>query len=158
MIFSLMAVPYIRPCSKIPPTFHRHVQSTPSPDSKKSAKHENQANRLALTDRLTTSVPTTIKENFQADIPESSSFLEDTFPSTAEAKTNNVFIKFFECTNKVFADQTGPLSFPSSRGYQYVMIVYNYDTNHPTSKYYEVIFVATNMLNVCKNDVKMMST
>ena len=56
--------------------------------------------------------------------------IDDNFPTIPEEKSHNVYIKVFECTNKIFSDQTGLFPFPSSQSFRYIMIVYDYNTNY----------------------------
>ena len=52
---------------------------------------------------------------------------EDTNPIIAP-KSNDVIVQV-EDTKKIYSDQTGAFPFPSSRGYRYIMIAYDVDSN-----------------------------
>ena len=45
-------------------------------------------------------------------------------------RTNQTFPKVTECSNKIYTDQTGRFPVTSSRGYKYIMIAYEYDSNN----------------------------
>ena len=57
--------------------------------------------------------------------------LNDYFPKFDEnyKKTNDVCYSMFPTTEKAFMDLTGQFPYTSSRGNQYIMIVYHYDSN-----------------------------
>ena len=50
-------------------------------------------------------------------------------PLRYQKKTNEVFIKIIQPENKIYSDQTGAFPFPSSRGYRYIMVFYDVDSN-----------------------------
>lgn len=52
---------------------------------------------------------------------------EDTHP-TMQQKSNDVIVRV-EYTAKIYSDQTGVFSFLSSRGYRYILIAYDVDSN-----------------------------
>ena len=51
-------------------------------------------------------------------------------PDVLTKRTNKIFLKVTECSNKIYTDQTGRLPVTSSRGYKYIMIAYDYDSNN----------------------------
>ena len=54
---------------------------------------------------------------------------EDPVSSTAQPRTNEVFIKMFDLQATMYSDQTGAFPCSSSRGYRYLMVFYDEDTN-----------------------------
>jgi hypothetical protein len=56
---------------------------------------------------------------------------EDTnsFPSNFTAKTHQCFTTIMEPTGQIYTDQTGRFVSPSSNGNNYMMILYDYDSN-----------------------------
>ena len=54
---------------------------------------------------------------------------EDPVSNTAQPPTNEVFIKLFDLQATMYSDQTGAFPCLSSRGYRYLMVFYDYDTN-----------------------------
>ena len=56
---------------------------------------------------------------------------EDTFPEQQpEGKRSHLcFVKIVEITGQVHSDLTGRFPIPSSRGYHYLLVVYDYDSN-----------------------------
>jgi hypothetical protein len=51
-------------------------------------------------------------------------------PEPADSKTHHCFASFMEPTGQIYSDQTGRFVTPSSTGNQYLMILYDYDSNH----------------------------
>jgi hypothetical protein len=51
-------------------------------------------------------------------------------PEPTEHKTHNCFVTFMEPTGQIYTDQTGRFVSASSNGNQYLMILYDYDSNH----------------------------
>ena len=51
------------------------------------------------------------------------------FPHDHGSKTNNIFLKLYNGSEKIYSDQTGRFPITSSRVKQYVMIVYEYNPN-----------------------------
>ena len=45
-------------------------------------------------------------------------------------RTNKIFLKVTEFYNKIYTDQTGRFPVTASRGYNYIMIAYDYDSNN----------------------------
>jgi hypothetical protein len=52
-----------------------------------------------------------------------------TSPPKQEARTNFVYAQPIEYTGQIYTDQTGPFPVRSSRGYQYILVCYDYDSN-----------------------------
>ena len=44
--------------------------------------------------------------------------------------TNQIFLKVTEFSNKIYTDQTGFFPVTSNRGYKYIIITYDYDSNN----------------------------
>jgi hypothetical protein len=55
---------------------------------------------------------------------------DDFHPASTEQKTHHCFATFMEPTGQIFTDQTGRFVTPSGNGNQYLMILYDYDSNH----------------------------
>jgi hypothetical protein len=53
----------------------------------------------------------------------------DANPSPIETKTPECYASIFEANGQVFSDQTGRFIIPSSSGNNYVMVLYDYDSN-----------------------------
>ena len=53
---------------------------------------------------------------------------EDDNHPVMEKKSNDVLIQIKD-KSKMYSDQTGPFPFPSSRGYRYILVAYNVDSN-----------------------------
>ena len=51
-------------------------------------------------------------------------------PEILTERTHQLFLKVTECSIKIFTDQTGRFPITSSRGYKYIMIPYDYDSNN----------------------------
>ena len=51
-------------------------------------------------------------------------------PEPITKRTHQVFMKITEFSNKIYTDQTGRFPVTSSRGYKYIMIAYDYDSNN----------------------------
>ena len=51
-------------------------------------------------------------------------------PEILTKRTNQIFLKVTEYSNKIYTDQTGRFPVISSRGYKYIMIAYDYDSNN----------------------------
>ena len=51
-------------------------------------------------------------------------------PEIRTEQTHQLFIKVIECSSKIFTDQTGRFPITSSRGYKYIMIAYDSDSNN----------------------------
>ena len=73
----------------------------------------------------------------QYKVTQSTKIKQEVFKSTHQEppeiltkRTNQIFLKVIECSNKTFTDQRGRFPITSSRGYKYIMIVYDYDTNN----------------------------
>ena len=47
-----------------------------------------------------------------------------------EAKTNTYYTRIIECTGKVYSDPTGKFIQPSTQGNKYILVYYDYDSNH----------------------------
>ena len=45
-------------------------------------------------------------------------------------QTHQLFLKVTECSRKIYIDQIGRFPVTSSRGYKYIMIAYDYDSNN----------------------------
>ena len=50
-------------------------------------------------------------------------------PEILTGRTHQLFPKVTKCSIKIFTDQTGRFPITSSRGYKYIMIAYDYDSN-----------------------------
>ena len=50
-------------------------------------------------------------------------------PEIRTERTHQLFLKVTECSSKIYTDQTGRFPITSSRGYKYIMIAYDYDSN-----------------------------
>jgi hypothetical protein len=55
---------------------------------------------------------------------------DDFYPAPEEHKTHSCFVATMQPTGQVYTDQTGRLVAPSSAGNNYLMILYDYDSNH----------------------------
>ena len=51
-------------------------------------------------------------------------------PEILKEQTNQLFLKVTKGSNKIYTDQTGRFPVTSSRGYKYIMISYDYDSNN----------------------------
>ena len=51
-------------------------------------------------------------------------------PEIQTERTHQLFLKVTECSSKIFTYQTGRFPITSSRGYKYIMIAYDYDSNN----------------------------
>ena len=51
-------------------------------------------------------------------------------PEIQTERTHQLFLKVTECYSKIFTYQTGRFPITSSRGYKYIMITYDYDSNN----------------------------
>ena len=51
-------------------------------------------------------------------------------PEILTEQTNQLFLKATECSRKIYTDQTGRFLVTSSRGYKYIMIAYDYNSNN----------------------------
>ena len=58
-------------------------------------------------------------------------FFEDAFPTqpTDGKRSHLCFVKVVDITGQVHSDLTGRFPIPSSRGYHYLLVVYDYDSN-----------------------------
>jgi hypothetical protein len=54
----------------------------------------------------------------------------DMSPPGIDERTHAVYTNVFEATGQIYSDQTGQFVAPSSNGNNYMMIVYDYDSNH----------------------------
>ena len=88
---------------------------------------KNLANRVAPSNILACHDNATISK---IDDAPDQIFMEDvTSASPLPEKTNEVFIKIIRPDSKIYSDQTGAFPFPSSRGYRYIMVFYDMDSN-----------------------------
>ena len=46
-----------------------------------------------------------------------------------ESVSNHLYIKICQPTNKIYSDQTGRFPVISSKGHQYIFVLYNYNGN-----------------------------
>ena len=51
-------------------------------------------------------------------------------PEILSERTHQLLLKVIECSRKIYTDQTGRFPITSSRGYKYIMIAYDYDSNN----------------------------
>ena len=51
------------------------------------------------------------------------------FPHDHGSNINNIFIKLYNTSEKIYSDQTGSFPITSSKGIKYVMLVYEHDSN-----------------------------
>ena len=51
-------------------------------------------------------------------------------PEILTEQTHQIFLKVTKCSSKIYTDQTGRFPITSSRGYKYIMIAYDYDSNN----------------------------
>ena len=51
-------------------------------------------------------------------------------PEILTEQKHQLFLKVTECFRKIYTDQTRRFSITSSRGYKYIMIAYDYDSNN----------------------------
>ena len=51
-------------------------------------------------------------------------------PEIRTEQTRQLFHKVTECSSKIYIDQTGRFPINSRRGYKYIMIAYDYDSNN----------------------------
>jgi hypothetical protein len=54
----------------------------------------------------------------------------DSFPLRDEPKTHQCFVATFEPTGQIYTDQTGKFVQVASTGNNYIMVLYDYDSNH----------------------------
>ena len=54
----------------------------------------------------------------------------DEFPHDHGFKTEHIFLKLYNASEKIYSDQIGRFTITSSKGSKYVMIIYEYDSNH----------------------------
>ena len=50
-------------------------------------------------------------------------------PEIITEQTHQIFLKVTKCSRKIYTDKTGRFPITSSRGYKYIMIAYDYDSN-----------------------------
>lgn len=50
-------------------------------------------------------------------------------PTVSEPRTGHVFAETVDLTGQIFTDQTGCFLVPSVEGYNYIMVLYDYDSN-----------------------------
>ena len=99
-------------------------------------------NQLAFDKLLDTTIATELghlhQERKNLRLTKSSTNINtDYFPTKAITKTNDFFTQCFSMNinqdkstpRRIYSDQTGRLPYVSSRGYQYIMIMYDYDSN-----------------------------
>jgi hypothetical protein len=55
---------------------------------------------------------------------------DDFHPAHLDTRSHQCFVTFMEATGQVYTDQTGKFVSPSSTGNNYIMILYDYDSNH----------------------------
>ena len=55
-------------------------------------------------------------------------------PEILTKRTNKIFLKVTKCSNKIYVDHTGRFPVTSSRGFKYIMIAYDYDSNNILAK------------------------
>ena len=85
------------------------------------------ANRVAVPKIDPENDPATISSTTDAEHQIS---VEDLVPdSPLPEKTNEVFCKIINQEEKIYSDQTGAFPLPSSRGYRYIMVFYDVDSN-----------------------------
>jgi hypothetical protein len=65
-----------------------------------------------------------------ANNPEILARSADQCPLGIDARTNHCFAAVLDTSNEIHSDQTGRFITPSSTGNNYMMIVYDYDSNH----------------------------
>ena len=53
----------------------------------------------------------------------------DEFPHYHGSKTNNIFLKLYNASEKIYSYQTGRFPITSSKLIKYVMLVYEHDSN-----------------------------
>ena len=51
-------------------------------------------------------------------------------PEILTERTHQIFLKVTECSRKIYTDQTGHFHITSSRGYNYIIIAYDYNSNN----------------------------
>ena len=51
-------------------------------------------------------------------------------PEILIEQTHQIFLKVTECSRKIYTDHTGRFPVTSSRGYKYITIAYEYDSNN----------------------------
>ncbi len=56
--------------------------------------------------------------------------LDDSMPTSDPSKTFECYCAIAEPTGQIYTDQTGRFISPSSTGNNYLMILYDYDSNH----------------------------
>ena len=54
----------------------------------------------------------------------------DDFPHDNGFETNNISLKLYNASEKIYSYQTGRFPITSRKGSKYVMIVYEYNSNH----------------------------
>ena len=54
----------------------------------------------------------------------------DEFPHDHGFKTEHIFLKLYNASEKIYSDKIGRFTITSSKGSKYVMIIYEYDSNH----------------------------
>jgi hypothetical protein len=61
--------------------------------------------------------------------PEPSEPDDEPFPESANAKSHHCYTAIIEPTGQIYTDQTGKFIVPSSTGNNYLLVLYDYDTN-----------------------------
>ena len=51
-------------------------------------------------------------------------------PDIKTEQTHQLFLRVTECSSKIYRDQTGRFPITSSRGYKYIMVAYEYNSNN----------------------------
>ena len=51
-------------------------------------------------------------------------------PELLTERTHQLFLKVTKYSSKIYTDQTGRFPITSSRGYKYIMIAYDYESNN----------------------------
>ena len=55
---------------------------------------------------------------------------QQSLPEILTEQTHQLFLKVTKCSRKIYTDQSGRFPITSSCGYKYIMIAYDYDSNH----------------------------
>jgi hypothetical protein len=55
---------------------------------------------------------------------------DEFYPTPETHKTHNCFVAYMNPTGQIYSDQTGRFVAPSSNGNNYLMVLYDYDSNH----------------------------
>lgn len=107
-----------------------YIHSFPGLTSKSFRNHTpfSVASIKGHQDALRQNIQSTRPKPLEPDTDE----VDDYFPSPSSpnTKTHEIHTRCLEITGKAYSDLTGEFVLPSSRGNKYVLVLYDYDSNH----------------------------